>query len=387
MDKFHIHPEVQELFDELVSLRRQIHMNPELLYDLPLTSKLVADYLISLGIEVHTQVGVSGVVGVINNGNGPCVLLRADMDCLPIEENNDVSYKSKITGKMHACGHDSHTAMLMVAAKVISRHRDNLKGSVKFFFQPAEEGGHGARAMINDENYPVLDTEPKVDQVYGIHVGNFGKLGDYILADKYMSCNSDSLDITITGKGGHMSAETNSPICIGASLILQLQTILSRNISNKNRAVISVTSFNAGSSVNTIPAMCQLKGTIRTFDNETQDLVHERIRKICNGMGIMQNCDIELNIEKKYQPIENDERCNEIALKIIEKISPKGVRDRESLMIGEDFFYLTKRCPGCYFIINSGHTNPIHSPNFDIDEQVMLLGSTFFVDLIFNLLS
>ncbi|OMJ87282.1 hypothetical protein SteCoe_11052 [Stentor coeruleus] len=387
MDNFHIHPEVQELFDELVSLRRQIHMNPELLYDLPITSKLVSDYLTSLGIEVHTQVGISGVVGVINNANGPCILLRADMDCLPIDEANNIPYKSKITGKMHACGHDSHTAMLMVAAKVISRHRNQLKGSVKFFFQPAEEGGHGAREMINDANYPVLDIEPKVDQVYAIHVENFSKLGDYILADKYMSCNSDALDIKITGKGGHMSAETNSPVNIGANLILQLQTILSRNVSNKNRAVVSITSFNAGSSVNTIPNLCQIKGTIRTFDSEIQELVHGRIRKICEGVEIMNQCDIKVNIDKRYQPTENNEKCNEIALKILEKICPEGVRDINSPMIGEDFFYLTKRCPGCYFLLSSGLENSIHSPNFDIDERVMLLGSSFFVDLIFNLLS
>lgn len=386
MDKFNIHPEVQELFEEMVGLRRQIHMHPEINFDLPITSKLVSDYLTSLNLEVHTEVGQSGVVGVINNPSGPCILLRADMDCLPIEEANDVPYKSKIPGKMHACGHDSHIAMLLTAAKVLSRHRDHLKGSVKFLFQPAEEGGHGAREMINDPKYPVLDTQPLVDQVYGIHISNHGKLGDYLFPDKYVSCYTDFFDITIHGKGGHMSADTNNPITIGAELILQIQTILSRNVSNKDRAVISITSFNAGEANNAVPAVCKIKGTVRTFEGNVRDLIFNRMSTICKGIEIEQNCKVDFKIIELYYPIENNPECNERALKVLKKIAPEASRDSVSPMIGEDFSYLTNRKPGSFFMLSTGRENSIHSPSFDIDERAMMIGASFFVELILDIL-
>jgi amidohydrolase len=388
MNKLNINSEVLELYDELVFIRRKIHKHPELLFDLPVTSGLVADYLRDLGIDVIENVGKSGVVGIIHNP-GLCIMLRADMDCLPLQEENEVAYSSEIPGRMHACGHDAHVAMLLIAAKVLSKKKNQLKGSVKFVFQPAEEGGHGGREMRDDPLYPVLDTNPIVDQVYGIHVSNNHLIGDYLLTDKYMSCFADFFDIEIVGKGGHMSSQYNNHIYVASELILALQTIVSRNISDKERVVVSVTSFNAGEAENAVPDDCKLLGTIRSFDPNTRDNVHNRIGEICKGFEIAENCKVTLNITKLYGPIVNDPKCNQNALKTLKKISPDGVRDEVSPMIGEDFSYFTDARPGSFFMMGCGSeekNQPIHSSQFDIDERAMMIGSSFFVELILDLL-
>ena len=388
MENLKIHPEVEELYSELVDIRRQIHMNPELMFDLPLTSSLVENYLRSLDIEVITKVGISGVVGVIKN-QGPCILLRADMDCLPLQEANDVPYKSLTPNRMHACGHDAHVAMLLIAAKVLSRRKEKLKGSVKFLFQPAEEGGHGAREMTNDPNYPVLESSPRVDEVYGIHVSNNHNLGDYLLADKYMSCFTIFFSIDVIGKGGHMSTVNNNPVHITSELILAIQTLKSRNLPDSERAVISITSFNAGEAANAVPDTCRIMGTIRVFTKELRDEIHERIKELCTGFEVAKNCKMIIDFFDLYPPIENDQNCNAKALKILQKISTNGKRDVLSPMIGEDFSYFTNKRPGTFFMLGCGtpeKCNPIHSPTFDIDEHAMLIGSSFYVDLILDLL-
>ena len=388
MEGINIHPEVSELFEELVSIRRQIHMNPELLYDLPLTTKLVKDYLTGLDLEVIPNVGISGVVGIIKNP-GPCIMLRADMDCLPLQEENEVPYKSKIPGRMHACGHDTHVAMLLIAAKVLAKRKNSLKGSVKFVFQPAEEGGNGALKMVEDEVYPVLDAEPKVDQVYGIHVMNLKNIGNYLLPDKYMSSYCDFFTIIIKGKGGHIASQFNNPVVIAAELILALQTILSRNITDKERAVLSVTSFTAGEAENAVSDTCRVLGTTRAFDKEIREILFTRIKEICKGFEVSNNCQVELQITELLGPITNDSQCNEIALRVLKKISPTGTRDIISPMIGEDFSCFSDRVPGTFFGLDcatEGKNNSIHSTEFDIDERAMLIGSSFFVELVLDLL-
>lgn len=389
MESLHIHPEVLELYEELVRVRREIHMHPELLYDLPLTSKLVEEYLTSLDLEVITGVGRSGVVGVIRNP-GPCIMLRADMDCLPLQEANDVIYKSLYPNRMHACGHDAHTAMLLISAKVLSRYKSELKGSVKFLFQPAEEGGHGAKEMRDDPKYPVLLTEPKVDEVYGIHVSNDHNLGDYLLANEHMSCFTDFFSIIITGKGGHLSAQTINPITIGSEIILALQTIKSRNIPDWQRNVLSVTAFISGEAVNAVPETCKLLGTIRSFEVEVKCEIIKRIKEICAGFEVSHNCSVEVENIDLYGPIMNYEKCNEKALAVLKKISPLGKRDCRSPMIGEDFSYFTDVLPGNFFMLGCatpGKDSPIHSPTFDINEHAMLIGASFYVELILSLLN
>jgi len=224
-----------------------------------------------LNIEVHTNIGNKGVVGVIR-GDGPCFLLRADMDALPVTELIESDYKSQNAGKMHACGHDAHVSMLLIAAKVISRYRERLRGSVKFMFQPAEEGGHGALFMRDDENYPILDAEPRVDEVYAIHMGNLINLGDFNLSEKFMSAYSDGYEITITGKGGHASSPhlCIDPIITTSELVLALQTIISRNVHTKYKAVLSVSFIKGGETFNAISDTCKIGGTLRTYEIEVR---------------------------------------------------------------------------------------------------------------------
>ena len=215
--------EILNYFEEAQSIYRTLHKTPEILYDLPFTSSFVSKYLRDLGLEVHENIGRSGVVGIIR-GQGPCILLRADMDALPVSEETDLDYKSTIPGRMHACGHDAHTAMLLIAAKILA-NTQNLNGSIKFVFQPAEEGGAGAKSMKDDG---VLEG---VDEVYAVHVVSPMKTGDYLYNDTYMSVNSDRFFVNITGKGGHGSApaDTIDPIPIAAQLILSFNSLGTNN--------------------------------------------------------------------------------------------------------------------------------------------------------------
>lgn len=360
------------------------------MFDLPKTSKFVKEYLESLNIEVHSQVGRSGVVGVIR-GNGPCILLRADMDALAITEVIESDYKSTTPGIMHACGHDAHVAMLLVAAKVIAKNRDRLRGSVKFMFQPAEEGGHGAKYMIEDDVYPVLDSEPRVDEVYGIHMGNQVPLGDLLLSEKYMSCYSDFFDITITGRGGHASSPylCVDPIITASELVLALQTIISRNINTAYKTVLTVTTINGGETYNAISDTCSLKGTLRAYETEVRDYMCQRIKEICAGIGQAYNCDINFKLSPLYGPIINEEGCIQKTLDSFLKISPYANRITDAPMIGEDFSYLTDLRPGGFYMLGcstKSQSAPLHSPKFTFDERAMLIGASWHVQLIQDLL-
>jgi len=310
---------------------------------------------------------------------------------LPLLEINEVEYKSTVDGKMHACGHDAHTAMLLVAAKVIWNNRHLLKGSVKFMFQPAEEGGFGALKMIEDPLYPVLDHEPRVDEVYGLHVINNQLIGNYLLTDCFMSCFCDFFKVSITGKGGHMSAETLNPVSIAAEVVSAFQNIVARNIDNVERAVLSVTSFVAGDVENAVPETCVLKGTIRTFESFVRDRMVERMREICRGFEVAYGCKVEFEFFSLFPPIKNSKVCVDKADGVLTRILPNRIRDTVTLMIGEDFSYLTDRRPGAFVCIGTGTPNEInstiHSTSFNINERAMLIGSSFFVNMILEQLS
>jgi amidohydrolase len=386
---FFLHPMVVEYSKDLITLRRTIHKFPEILYDLPITRKVILEYLSQIDIEVFPKVGESGIVALIR-GEGPCILLRADMDALNITETLNTEYKSQITGKMHACGHDGHIAMLLVAAKILSNCKSSLKGSVKFVFQPAEEGGHGSKAMIDDEANPVL-VNPEVSKVFGIHITNAVPLGSFIASYKYASSNSDYFKIDVIGKGGHASAPylTKDPIIAGSQLVMALQTIISRNIDPQIQAVLSVTMINSGEVFNAIPDTYTICGTIRTFEPEIKNLIENRIIELCQGIEKMFNCKVDCTFTHYYNPIVNDSGCVEEAARCFKKVSPNAEHGTIAPMIGEDFYYFTDEKPGCFLMLGTGTENKnfsLHSPNFDFEEQAMLIGCSYWVELVQDLL-
>ena len=387
-ESFEINAEVFELFSELKSIRRQIHQNPEILFDLPKTRSTILSYLSEINIEIISEVGQSGIVAILRNP-GPCILLRADMDALSIQEINETDYMSQTPGKMHACGHDGHVAMLLIAAKVLSRIP--LKGSVKFVFQPAEEGGHGAREMIKDSLNPVL-SNPTVNQVFGLHITNNIDFGNIIASTKYASCNSDYFFIEIIGKGGHASTPylTVDPIPAGAQLVLALQTIVSRNIDPISQVVVSVTMMNSGEVFNAIPDVCKINGTIRSFEPENKALVIKRIKELCDGIASGFNCQVKIEFLEYYFPIENDEECTDLAIKAFGKVSKNSKKFRFSPMIAEDFSYFTQQKPGCFIMMGAATEDKkanLHSSGFDFDEKALLIGASYWVQLIKDILT
>jgi len=378
-----LHPAVQPLISELSQVYRELHQCPELQYDLPTTSNFVANYLENLGLEVHRRIGQSGVVAILKGQEGPTLLLRADMDALPIQELNSHNYVSKNLGVMHACGHDAHTTMLLVASKVLAGMRESIKGTVKFCFQPAEEGGHGARAMIKD---PSLDLLSSVSEVYAVHLDSKLEVGDYLLSDKFMSCYSDIFSIEVFGKGGHASAPhcTIDPLPASAQLITGLQTIVSRNIDPKYKAVVSTSYVHGGEAYNAIPDSVAIKGSVRSYEPEVKQTIKQRMEEICQGVQSMSRCKVKLNYTNLYFPIVNSARCISNSLEALSKVA-HGRRVKEPPMIGEDFSYFTEEREGCYLILGSGNDQikpALHSANFEIDERVLGVGTSYWVRLI-----
>lgn len=385
-----INTHVLGLFEEMSSIRREIHRHPELLYDLPNTTNLVNRYLSNLpGIEIHSNVGRSGIVAVINNP-GPCYLLRADMDALAIQEENEIEYKSSIPNCSHACGHDAHVAMLLIAAKVISGFTKPLKGSVKFLFQPAEEGDFGAESMINDPIYPALK-DPEVTEVYGLHLTPLEQKGNVLISSKYASCNSSYFYIDITGNGGHTSSPHLAicPISAGASLVLNINSILSRSIDPQAKAVIAVTTFHSGEVFNAIPHTCKIIGTVRSFEPETKELIEQRITDLCRGTELTHECEVKLVFQNYYPPTVNSAEPIRKSRLAFKKICPEAVINDYYPLIGEDFSYFTQEKPGCFIMMGCGdddHTANLHSSKFDFDEKAMLIGASYWVQLIKDLL-
>ncbi len=387
MEHVTISEEVEEMYNELVRIRRDLHMHPELQYDLPYTSDYVISYLKPLGLELYTEIGRSGIVAVLKGEQeGKCIMLRADMDALPIEENNEIEYKSKYPGRMHACGHDGHTAMLLVTAKILSKKAYCLAGCVKFVFQPAEESGHGAREMINDICHNPLSCCPCVDEAYALHIAADIPLGDYKLSTGYVTANSDKFTIKVKGKGGHASTphETIDPVVCASYLILSLQSIISRSVSPVQPSVMSITMFKGGHAKNVIPNECEISGTIRSKNSETREKIQERMSEICSGIGLAHECSIELDHIDGYPAVYNDSTCTDKAQKAMASFS-KGKCHVTQSMGGEDFGYFAREKPACYMFLGAslGESSAgNHSPNFNFDERVMLIGVNYYLTLV-----
>jgi carboxypeptidase Ss1 len=380
--------EARKIEPEIIEIRRQIHRRPELAYKEKATAKLVAEKLRSFGLEVRTGVGGTGVLGILRGPRkGGVVGLRADMDALPIEEMADVEFRSKEKGVMHACGHDTHVAMLLGTAKLLADHREDLAGMVKFFFQPAEEHGGrgGAKPMIQDG---VMEN-PKVDFVFGLHIVGDVESGVIAFRGGPAMAAPDSFEIRITGRGGHGAypQHTIDPIYVAAQLIIALQGVSGRMIDPIQPIVISVGSIHSGTKENVIPDQAILHGTIRTVDEFTRKRAKAKVSEVAEGVCRAFGAKAEVEFEKDAYPVMvNDEKVTERAKNIVRKLPGTRVKLMALQLGGEDFSRFLHEAPGTFYFL--GTKNPAkgciynnHSPRFKVDEDVLKFGTASLAQL------
>jgi amidohydrolase len=375
----------QELFSYAQSLRRDFHMHPELGFQEIRTAGIVAQELEALGMEVTKGVGKTGVVGLLEGAKpGRTLLVRFDMDALPIAEETGAEYASQNPGIMHACGHDAHTAIGLTVARMLHTHRDELAGTIKFCFQPSEEGPNGAEVggnelMIRDG---VLDS-PAVDMSLALHIWNEKPLGWLGIAAKPVMAGADIFTITVTGRGGHGAIPDRAvdPIVAAANMVLALQTVVSRNVSPLDTAVVSVTNVHGGTAFNIIPQEVKLEGTIRTFDNGIRQRVVERIEQIASGVASAMECKAEVAIKSITPALVNDPFLAVRVQETARRVLPESDLDTEyQTMTAEDMAFMQQKIPGCFFFVGSndatrgldyGH----HHPKFDFNEEVLVRAS------------
>ena len=380
--------EARKIEPEIIEIRRQIHRRPELAYKEKATSKLVAGKLRSFGLEVRTGIGGTGVLGILRGPRkGRVVGLRADMDALPIEEMADVDFRSKENGVMHACGHDTHVAMLLGTAKLLADHREDLAGMVKFFFQPAEEHGGrgGAKPMIQDG---VMEN-PKVDFVFGLHIVGDVESGVIAFRGGPAMAAPDSFEIRINGRGGHGAypQHTIDPIYVAAQLIIALQGVSGRMIDPIQPIVISVGSIHSGTKENIIPDQAILHGTIRTVDEFTRKRAKAKVSEVAKGVCGAFGAKAEVEFEKDAYPVMvNDEKVTERAKNIVRELPGTKVKLMALQLGGEDFSRFLHEAPGTFYFL--GTKNPAkgciynnHSPRFKVDEDVLKFGTASLAQL------
>ena len=374
---------IKTFADDLVAIRRDFHAHPELGFEEVRTSGIVAQELARYGVTVHRGIGGTGVVGVLEGrtGSGRRIALRADMDALPIEEETNLPYRSTVPGKMHACGHDGHTTMLLGAARYLAETRD-FDGTALFVFQPAEEGQGGARAMIADglfEKFPC-------DEIYAIHNQPNGPHGKIKLRPGPAMAAADFFDIRITGRGAHAAQPQQGidPIIVGSTLVQALQSIVSRNADPLKSAVLSVTQFHAGAAYNVIPEGAHVTGTVRTFDADLRTLVSARIREIAKGIAVAYGATINVEIRDVFSVLMNSPEHAAAAAEIgRELFGPEGVDDASRPRMGsEDFADMVARVPGAYAWIGATPGPGLHNASFDFDDSIIPLGSAFLARLV-----
>lgn len=373
---------IAEFADEVAGWRRDFHLHPELGYDVHRTAARVAELLDSFGVdEITTGIGRTGVVAVIKGQEpGPTIGLRADMDALPINERTGKPWASQNAGKMHACGHDGHTAMLLGAAKYLSETR-NFAGTAVLIFQPAEEGGAGGRAMIEDG----LMERFGIEEVYGLHNMPGRPLGSFAIRAGGIMAASDEFNITIEGSGGHAAIPhtTVDPVVVAAQLIIALQTLVSRSVNPMRSAVLSVTMLRAGDAFNVIPQTVKLTGTIRTLDEDVRDFMEKRLREISSGIATTFGARADVHYRRGYPVTVNDEAATAYAAAVAAKVvGPERVDgDTDASMGGEDFSYMLRARKGAYIFLGNGDSSDLHSDTYDFNDELIPLGVSYWVKL------
>ncbi len=372
-----------ELQDEITAWRRDMHENPEILFDTHRTSALVADKLKEFGCdEVVTGIGRTGVVGVIKgktDKSRKVIGLRADMDALPIHEATGLDYASKTPGAMHACGHDGHTAMLLGAAKYLSETR-NFDGTVVVIFQPAEEGGGGGREMCDDG---MMDRW-NIQEVYGMHNWPGKPVGSFSIRPGAFFAATDQFDITFEGRGGHAAKphETVDSTIIAAKAVLALQTIASRNADPIDQVVVSVTSFETSSKAfNVIPQTVQIKGTVRTMSKDMRDLAERRINEICNGVAATFGGTADVTYIRGYPVMVNSTEQTDFAADVARSVSG-DCEEAPLVMGGEDFAFMLEERPGAYILVGNGDTAMVHHPEYNFNDEAIPAGCSWWAEIV-----
>ena len=383
----------KEQFADIVSIRRRFHQNPELGFEEFQTSKFVADYLETLGLQVTRNVAKTGVVGLLKGANpGKTVAIRADMDALPIEELSDVPYNSQVPGKMHACGHDVHVASVLATARILSKLRDQIAGNVKFIFQPAEEAPGGAEPMIAAG---VLEN-PKVDAIIGGHVWGSLDRGVIEVMPGSIMASSDILRLTIKGKGGHAAQPhaTIDPVAIASEIVCALQKIVSRQTNPSEAVVISICQFHAGDVFNVIPDTAYLEGSIRTLNNKLRKEIPEKIERIVRGITEAYGATYELDYYFGYPVTVNNPTITEsVRQSAISALGADNVQlSAQASMGAEDFAYYLLNVPGTFVRVGvrnaeKGICQDIHHPRFNVDESVLETTPVVYAQAIIDLLS
>ncbi|MBR1226200.1 MULTISPECIES: M20 aminoacylase family protein [unclassified Bradyrhizobium] len=383
---------VADLQPDIQAWRRDIHQHPELLYEVHRTAALVADRLREFGCdEVVTGIGRTGVVGVIK-GNRPAgkgevkvIGLRADMDALPIEEATNLPYASKNPGLMHACGHDGHTAMLLGAARYLAETR-NFAGDAVVIFQPAEEGGAGAVAMIEDG----LMDRFGIEQVYGMHNGPGIPVGSFAIRPGPIMAGGDAVAIRIEGRGGHAARPHKciDSVLVGAQLINALQSIVSRSVDPLESAVISICEFHAGNARNVIPQTAELAGTVRTLDAEVRKLVEKRVREVVAGVAQITGAKIDLTYNRGYPVTVNHVPQTDVAVRAAREIAgDANVNEMPPLMAGEDFAFMLEQRPGALIFCGNGDSAGLHHPEYNFNDEALVFGTSYWIKLVENTLA
>ena len=377
----------EEMKDWLIEIRRTIHMHPELSFQEVETARLVAEWLRKFGIQVKTGVAKTGVVGLLRGKHpGKTVAIRADMDALPMEEASPVPYASKVRGRMHACGHDAHVAMLLGVARFFSEIPDKLKGNIKWVFQPAEEGGAGGKVMVEEG---VLEN-PTVDAIFGTHVFPLlpaGKVGVY---EREGLAATDRIRIKIIGKGGHGAFPhlCKDPILAAGHLITQLHTLVSRNINPLDSAVVTIGRISGGTANNIIPDAVELEGTVRSLVPQVEEELKRRIEAVVKGVAQSFGMEYEYDFEYGYPMLINDPEMSKLVARACAGgIGKENIEWVKPSMGGEDFSYYLQKIPGAFFRLGNrneakGTIHPYHSSLFDVDEDILPLGVEMFVRII-----
>jgi len=373
--------EALKIREEIIAWRRDFHMHPELGYEEERTSKIVEEHLREWGYKIK-RVG-TGIIADIGK-EGKTVALRADIDALPVQEENDVPYKSRIPGKMHACGHDAHTAMLLGAAKIIAEYKEELPNKVRLIFQPAEEGGNGALKMIEG------GALEGVNAIFGLHVWMELPSGVVGIREGPFMAGVGRFDVEIEGKGGHGASphETIDPVPIVAQAILTFQTIISRNLNPLESGVVSVGTIKAGEAFNVIPERVYINGTYRFFTQETKKLIEKRVEEVLKGIALANNASYKLKIEEVAPPTINDSQMASLAKRVAQKLELK-VEEVPKSMGSEDFAFYLQKVPGAFIALGikneeKGIIHPHHHPKFNVDEEVLPLGTALEVGLAFE---